>query len=188
MRKRIIIISASLVVIAVAAISVILLLKNRGLIGNESDDFSNSLVHVEYLGTAYDVMPVEQEDGSYEIWLYKNKEFDSKLEDRNGYFIKNKDISAMTMPVTSGAVDITSFERISDNIYSTSLQGASRYLNYLKEEEGLGQLLCARTRNFIEYIFGNDDGLVRVIVTDKYTVVYPIDEIPEFNISDYEFN
>ena len=188
MRKRIIIISASLVVIAAAVISVLLLFKDKGLIGNDNDDFSNSLVHVEYLGTVYDVMPVEQDDGSYEIWLYKNKEFDSKLDDRNGYFIKNKDISAMTMPLSSGAVDITAFERLENNIYSTSLQDASKYLNYLKDEEGLGQLVCARTRDFIEYIFGNDDSLVRVIVTDSYTVVYPIDEIPEFNIGDYEFN
>lgn len=188
MRKRIVLISVSLVVAVAAIVSVILLLKDRGIIGNDSDDFSNSLVHVEYLGTVYDVMPVEQEDGSYEIWMYKNKEFESKLDDRNGYFIKNKDISAMTMPISSGAVDITAFERLSNNVYSTSLQDASNYVNYLKDEEGLGQLLCARTRDFIEYIFGNDEGLVRVIVTDNYTVVYPIDEIPKFNISDYEFN
>ena len=144
-------------------------------------DFAIRQVMICYNGNVYEA--IVNEDGKSLDEYINGKSTGRKLGTYNGK-------SIIDIPETDGIFDITKCIEITDGVYDASSKQGYQYINKLCKS-GYKVIYEAKTYKFSEYYLENKNNeLVRVIITDNYTVVSAVNSKLKFecDLTEYIFD
>lgn len=122
------------------------------------------------------------------LFEYNNGELVKEIVDK-----KYNGKSIISIPNTNNSSDaiINSDNEIANNVYKSTPNQSSYYINYL-EDNGYSKTYTALTYKFAEYIMTNEDekAAKRIIISEDYLIDYDVDYeyIPNLNLNDYIFD
>ena len=143
---------------------------------NSKNQYDGVVAEIDYDGDNY----ILKTSNSYGLEVYKNDELVQRgIPGAYKYEI-------LSEPSTKISIDITGSKQITKDVFETDLETGYKYINYLLDD-GYNIDFKAKTYKFLEYYLSNDATLKRVIITNEYTIISEVDEIPELNIRNYIF-